>query len=268
MGNFTYTDAPSWFPGAVANEMGWINSDTGEVLVAINDLDAKQTDINDEPTFAGVISGGKGSAVFATTQAGSTGVTQEIQTLTVSANGGTYTITYSGQTTTALAYNISAGALQTALEALSNITPGDVTVTGSFGAGYTLTWDNALGNVAQPTSTVTNLTGGVTFVTGNVLKITVTASEEVTVDGLPQIALTINSTTRQAIFDPALSTATSLVFKYTIVAGDVATAGQFSVATSMSGGYISDNLASGGSVPLDNSFKVISAITTTAITVN
>lgn len=268
MGNFTYVGAPSWKSNAVASSKGWEDPDTGEVLVAINDLDAKQTDIADEPTFTGVLSGGKGTAVFATTQPGSTGVTEEIQTLTVVADGGTYTITYSGQTTTALAYNISAANLQTALEALSNIAPGDVAVTGSLGAGYTLTWNNALGNVAQPTTTTTLLTGGVVFVTGNVLKLTVTASEAVTVDGTPQIALTINAGTKQALFDPYLSSATSLVFKYTIVSGDVATAGQFSVATSIVSGYISDNLASGGAEPLADIYKVISAITTTAVTVN
>lgn len=268
MGNFTYTTAPSWKTDAVATAKGWEDPDTGEVLVAINDLDAKQTDIAAEPTFVGVLSGGKGSAVFATTQVGSTGVTSEIQTLTVTADGGTYTITYSGQTTTALAYNISSANLQTALEALSNIAPGDLTVTGSLGAGYTITWNNALGNVAQPTTTNTLLTGGVNYVTGNVLKLTATASESVTVDGAPQIALTINATTKQAIFDPYLSTDTSLVFKYTVVAGDVATAGQFSVATSIVNGDISDNFASGGSAPLAGIEKVISAITTTAVTVN
>lgn len=43
---------------------------------------------------------------------------------------GTFTITYSGQTTAAIAYNATASTIKAALEALSNIAVGDVTVTG------------------------------------------------------------------------------------------------------------------------------------------
>ncbi len=52
--------------------------------------------------------------------------TNEIQTLHNNATEGTFTITFDAQTTTALAYNASAAEIETALEALSNIT--DVTV--------------------------------------------------------------------------------------------------------------------------------------------
>lgn len=47
----------------------------------------------------------------------------------VGASGGSFTLTFSGQTTGNIAYNASAATVQTALEALSNIAPGDVTVT-------------------------------------------------------------------------------------------------------------------------------------------
>lgn len=92
-------------------------------------------------------------------------VTNEVQTLTVTGGptGGTFTITWSGQTTAALAYNATAAQVQTALEALSNIAPGDVAVTGAAGGPWTLTWGGTqLGeNVAQPTTTET-FTGGTT----------------------------------------------------------------------------------------------------------
>ncbi|WP_399553823.1 hypothetical protein OG473_39825 (plasmid) [Streptomyces anulatus] len=92
-------------------------------------------------------------------------VTNEVQTLTVTGapTGGTFTITWSGQTTAALAYNATAAQVQTALEALSNIAPGDVAVTGATGGPWTLTWGGTqLGeNVAQPTTTET-FTGGTT----------------------------------------------------------------------------------------------------------
>ncbi|MFD3336044.1 hypothetical protein ACFWV1_25870 [Streptomyces sp. NPDC058700] len=92
-------------------------------------------------------------------------VTNEVQTLTVTGGptGGTFTITWSGQTTTALAYNATAAQVQTALENLSNITPGDVAVTGNAGGPWTLTWGGTqLGeNVAAPTTTEA-FTGGTT----------------------------------------------------------------------------------------------------------
>lgn len=90
--------------------------------------------------------------------------TTEIQTITVSAAGGTFTITWNGQTTSALAYDVSAADMETALDALSNIADGDVEVTGGPGdaagtAPYTLTWLARLGNVAAPTTDATLLTG-------------------------------------------------------------------------------------------------------------
>ncbi|MFB7359678.1 hypothetical protein [Streptomyces gardneri] len=92
-------------------------------------------------------------------------VTNEVQTLTVTGapTGGTFTITWSGQTTAALAYNATAAQVQAALEALSNIAPGDVVVTGNAGGPWTLTWGGTqLGeNVAAPTTTE-SFTGGTT----------------------------------------------------------------------------------------------------------
>lgn len=90
--------------------------------------------------------------------------TNEQQTVKVtSATGGTFTLTYSGQTTAAIAYNATAAAVQTALEALSNIDPGDVLVAGTTvnsAAGVTVTFSNRLRwtNVAAMTST-SSLTG-------------------------------------------------------------------------------------------------------------
>lgn len=89
----------------------------------------------------------------------------EIQSLAVDATGGTYTITWNAQTTTAIAYNATPSTVQNALEALNNIGVGEVIVTGGVGSSgggtpYVLTWAIAKGNVAQPTTNATNLTGG------------------------------------------------------------------------------------------------------------
>ncbi|MEW1565842.1 hypothetical protein AB0454_22985 [Streptomyces sp. NPDC093509] len=90
-------------------------------------------------------------------------VTNEVQTATITGGptGGTFTLTFSGQTTTALAYNATAAAVQTALEALSNVNPGDIKVTGNAGGPYTLTFGGQyLGdNVASATATA-SFTGG------------------------------------------------------------------------------------------------------------
>jgi hypothetical protein len=88
----------------------------------------------------------------------------EVQTVTItgSPTGGTFTLTYAGQTTAAIAYNAAASAVQSALVALSNIASGDVAVTGSSGGPYTVTFGGALAdrNVAQMTASGAGLTGG------------------------------------------------------------------------------------------------------------
>lgn len=84
-----------------------------------------------------------------------------VVTITGSPDGGTFTVTVNGQTTAGVAYNATAGTLQTALEALSNVAPGDVTVTGSAGGPYTLTWGGAHANENMTVSSSgASLTGG------------------------------------------------------------------------------------------------------------
>jgi hypothetical protein len=95
-------------------------------------------------------------------------VTDEVQTLTVGGSGLTsFTITYSGQTTSSLVAAATADQVKLALEALSNIAPGDVTVTGSAGGPWTLTFGGTLAdtNVVAVTTTPTGGTGVVTVAT-------------------------------------------------------------------------------------------------------
>lgn len=91
------------------------------------------------------------------------GGTAEVQTVTITGTptGGTFTLTYAGQTTAAIAYNANAAAVQAALEALSNLDTGDVAVGGGPGPGtpWTVTFSLALGNPAQMTATG-SFTGG------------------------------------------------------------------------------------------------------------
>lgn len=76
---------------------------------------------------------GLGTPVIAGAGYPGTGLnTNEVQRITTTGapTGGTFTLTFDGQTTAAIAYNANAAAVQSALEALSNIDPGDITVTG------------------------------------------------------------------------------------------------------------------------------------------
>lgn len=78
-----------------------------------------------------------------------TGGTAEVQTVTISGTptGGTFTLTVPGYGSTApLAYNVSTAALATALSTLVGQT---VTVAGTAGTTYTVTFPAAMGNVAQ-----------------------------------------------------------------------------------------------------------------------
>lgn len=92
------------------------------------------------------------------------GATDEQQTVTITGapGGGTFTLTFDGATTAAIAYNAAASAVQSALEALPNITAGQVAVSGSAGGPYTVTFTGGLGgtNVAAMTASGASLTGG------------------------------------------------------------------------------------------------------------
>jgi hypothetical protein len=86
----------------------------------------------------------------------------EVQTVTVTGapTGGTFTLTVEGGTTGGIAFDATAAAVQTALEALAAVEPGDITVTGAAGGPYTLTFNRGGGNVAQITASGASLTGG------------------------------------------------------------------------------------------------------------
>lgn len=90
--------------------------------------------------------------------------TAEVQTVTVDATGGTFTVTWNGATTSALAFDVSAATFTTAMDAVAD-GAGNVVVTGGPGAAgggtpYTLTWSAGRGNVPAPTTDATSLTGG------------------------------------------------------------------------------------------------------------
>ncbi|MDX2551327.1 phage tail tube protein [Streptomyces stelliscabiei] len=93
-------------------------------------------------------------------------LSNEVQQVAITGGptGGTYTLTWSGQTTAGIAYNATSGAVQSALEALSNIGVGDVVCAGGPhpGTPVTVTFQGALAetDVAQMTASAAGLTGG------------------------------------------------------------------------------------------------------------
>lgn len=88
-------------------------------------------------------------------------VASEVKTLTITGTptGGSFTVTFNGETTVAVAYDATAAALQAALVTLFGT--GNVVVTGSAGGPYTVTFGGVLANTRVASFTMANsFTGG------------------------------------------------------------------------------------------------------------
>jgi len=84
---------------------------------------------------------------------------QDLTTTGGSATAGTYTLTYDGHTTGDIAFGADANTVQTALEALDNVSSGDITVSGTdLNNGLTFTFRDTAGDVGL----ITIDTGGLT----------------------------------------------------------------------------------------------------------
>jgi hypothetical protein len=103
------------------------------------------------------------------------GATNERVQIAVDATGGTYTITYAGATTAALAFNASAATVRAALVATGVIGTNDIIVTGGPGnAGATTPYvieftGNLSGENIGAVTTTPTLTGGASTATVTVL---------------------------------------------------------------------------------------------------
>jgi len=87
-----------------------------------------------------------------------TAAVSEVQTVALTGGTGTptqgtYTLTYDGEKTDTLAWNASATDIETALEDLSNVEVGDITVSGGLLTGTTFTFADTLGDVGMITIT-------------------------------------------------------------------------------------------------------------------
>lgn len=88
----------------------------------------------------------------------------DVQTVSItgSPTGGTFTLTFGGNTTVGIAFNAAASAVQAALVALASIGAGNATVTGPSGGPWLVDFTGTLGYAAQTLMTTSGagLTGG------------------------------------------------------------------------------------------------------------
>jgi hypothetical protein len=111
----------------------------------------------------------------------------------LTATSGTFTLGYAGQLTSAIAYNANAATVQSALEGLSTIGAGNVTVTGNAGAWTVLTPETCPGNLTVDGTSLAPLSFSVTLGT---LNYTITIGGQTTA---PIAFLASATTIRQAI---------------------------------------------------------------------
>ncbi len=88
--------------------------------------------------------------------------TNEHQELTIDATGGTYSLAYEGEPTSAIAFDATAAEVQSALEAIAQIGPGNVSVTGAAGGPYDIEFQGTKADtdVSELSADPTNLSGG------------------------------------------------------------------------------------------------------------
>lgn len=120
--------------------------------VTIQNLSASSVSVGTE-AGAGVVLPQYGSVDFLSVAPvyARSGGTNEVQTVTLAdATGGTFTLTFAGEETDAIAYNATAATVQTRLRALDALGNTDVSVTGSTGGPYTVTFTGAYANTNVP----------------------------------------------------------------------------------------------------------------------
>lgn len=83
-----------------------------------------------------------------------------VHLVTVTATGGSFTLTFNAQTTAVIAFGATAATVQTALLALSTVGTGNALVTGNAGGPFTVTFRGTLADTVLPlTGSAAGLTG-------------------------------------------------------------------------------------------------------------
>lgn len=120
--------------------------------------------------------------VFSGDQDITNSTSSEVQTITVAnaPTGGTFTLTFGGNTTAGIAHNATAATVQTALQGLASIGAGNALVTGPAGGPWVVAFAGALAAAEQPLLVATpSLTGGNSTITIETLADGATGTNEV-----------------------------------------------------------------------------------------
>lgn len=174
-GNITYSATAATLAANIETALEALSGvGVGEATVAVGTQGTNQTTFT--VTFSGALAatdigpmtanaaGLTGGPVYVTTTTAATAAVNELQTITVGGGpaGGTFTLTYDAEETGDLAYNISAANLAAALEGLSTIGSGQVSVTGAAGGPWLVEFTGTLAatDVGLITSDASSLTGG------------------------------------------------------------------------------------------------------------
>ena len=111
----------------------------------------------------------------------------------------------------------ASGTMQAATTYTYTVSDSDADIAGSD--TDTLSFTIAINAVTGPSVDSVEISTDGPYASGDVIEVTVTFSGAVTVTGAPQIALTVDTTTRQAVYDRG-SDSTALVFTYTVQDGE------------------------------------------------
>ena len=135
------------------------NASTGNLTINFRGQYAEENVVLTASTSTGLTMGGTAptAAVATNTTTQGSATANETQTVRVTnASGGTFTLTFGGGTTAAIPWDATAAQIQSALEALDGLNPGDVTVGGgpvwSGNVTVTFTGTRANTNVDQMTA--------------------------------------------------------------------------------------------------------------------
>lgn len=126
---------------------------------------------------------------------------------------------------------------------------------------------SVLVDAVSPTVSSVSVPSNATYVSGQNLDFTVNTSENVTVTttgGTPQIALTIGSTTRQAVYQSGSGTS-ALVFRYVVQTGDLDSDGIAVGALSANGGSLKDAVGNDMTVTLNSVGSTSSVLVDAAV---
>jgi hypothetical protein len=121
----------------------------------------------------------------------------EVQTLAINGATGTYVLTYDGQSTAPIAVAATTAAVQSALQGLLTIGANNVTVTGTPGTSYTITFVGAFAGVDASTLVLSAFTGGpptiVVTTPGGMTRLTRVSSAELAIPERYAPGFTLNA---------------------------------------------------------------------------